>query len=153
MKLMSIVIALAMLTMLLEGCGRYTEDGQTVGQKLDRVFNETNLAIINAGDALGARVEDANSTTMMSSVASTMSERALITTLAVADSAITAAVMTDLIKDPALGATKIDVETRDGVVSLNGLASDEEGRVRAERIARANKAVVQVNNYLTVKRT
>jgi hypothetical protein len=146
---MSNVIALAMLTMLLEGCGRYAEDGQTVGQKLDQVLDQTSLAIIQAGDSLGSKVEQANSA--VSTVASAMHEKALITTLSVADSAITASVKTDLIKDPALSALKIDVETRDGIVALNGLAYDEESRVRAERIARANKAVLHVNNYLTVK--
>jgi len=150
MKLFSIFIALAMLTMLMEGCGRYTEDGQTIGQKLDRVLYQTSNAIIEAGDSLGSKVERANST--VSSVATSISDRALITTLAVADSAITASIKTDMIKDRELNALKIDVETRDGVVSLNGLAYDEEGRVRAERIARANKGVTQVNNYLAIKR-
>jgi hypothetical protein len=151
MKLMSIVIALAMLTMMLEGCGRYSEDGMTVGQKLDRMINETNMALVEAGDSFGAKVDRANYA--VNDVASSFSDRALLATLEVTDSAVTAAVKTNLIRDPSLSALKIDVETRDGVVSLNGITYDEEGRARAERIARANKGVVQVNNFLSVKRT
>ena len=150
MKFFAIFIALAMLTMVMEGCARHTEDGQTVGQKLDRVINRTSLAIIEAGDSLGSQVEQANST--VSSVASSISDGALITTLAVGDSAITASIKTGFIRDPDLNALKIDIETRNGVVSLNGLACNEEGRERAESIARATKNVVRVNNYLAIKR-
>src|SRR5947207_13353732 len=110
MKLFSIFIALAMLTMLMEGCGRYTEDGQTIGQKRDRVLARTSNAIIEAGDSLGSKAEQAHSS--VSSVASSISDGALIATLAVADSAITASIKTDLIRDPDLNALKIDVQTR-----------------------------------------
>ena len=110
----------------------------------------TSLAIIEAGDSLGSQVEQANST--VSSVASSISDGALITTLAVGDSAITASIKTGFIRDPDLNALKIDIETRNGVVSLNGLACNEEGRERAESIARATKNVVRVNNYLAIKR-
>jgi len=134
----------------MEGCSRFPVDGQTVGQKLDRVIGETNLALIEAGDSLGSKVDHADTT--VSSVAATISDRALIWTLEVPDSAITASIMTDLIRDPALGPQKIDVETRDGVVWLNGLTEDRETRERAEQIARSIKGVVSVNNHLSVKR-
>ncbi len=150
MKLMSIFIALAMVSMLLAGCGKYAEDGQTIGQKLDRALDRTNSAIIEAGDKLGSNVEFANDT--VAKVTSSISDQALLTTLAVSDAATTSSIKTDLVRDPDLKALRIDVETRHGVVALNGLANDEEGRTRAERIARATKGVVSVNNYLTVKR-
>jgi len=150
MKLMSIFIALAMLTMLIEGCSRVGDDGNTVGQKLDRVISQTSTAISDAGDSLGSTVGQAD--TAMSEVASTFSDRALLATLEVGDSAIAASIKTDLARDPDLKARNINVETHDGVVSLNGRACDQEGRERAERIARANTGVVQVRNFLTVKR-
>ena len=150
MKAFSIFVALAMLIMLMEGCSKFAEDGQTIGQKLDRVLDRTNAALLESGDKLGTNLEFANDT--VSKLTSTISDQALLTTLDVSDSATTASIKTDLVKDPDLRAMKIDVETRHGVVSLNGLAYDDEGRERAERIAWATKGVVNVNNYLTIKR-
>jgi osmotically-inducible protein OsmY len=47
---------------------------------------------------------------------------------------------------------KIDVDSREGVVSLNGLAGTEESRLRAGTLASAVKGVHEVRNYLVVKR-
>lgn len=68
------------------------------------------------------------------------------------DAAITASIKTDFLKDPDLSVLKIDVDTRDGVVTLNGLADNEAARKRAEQLAGAIKGVKEVRNYLTVKR-
>jgi hyperosmotically inducible protein len=68
------------------------------------------------------------------------------------DAAITASIKTDFLKDPDLSVLKIDVDTRDGVVTLNGLADNEAARKRAEQLAGAIKGVREVRNYLTVKR-
>jgi osmotically-inducible protein OsmY len=69
----------------------------------------------------------------------------------ISDAAITASIKTDYLKDPDLSVLKIDVDTRDGVVVLNGVASTEDGKKRAERIAGAIKGVKEVRNHLTVK--
>lgn len=71
---------------------------------------------------------------------------------AMSDTAITASIKTDFIKDPDLSALKIDVETRNGVVTLNGLAGNEEAKHRAEKMASAVKGVKEVRNFLTIKR-
>jgi hyperosmotically inducible periplasmic protein len=68
------------------------------------------------------------------------------------DAAITASIKTDYLKDPDLSVFKIDVDTKGGVVTLNGLANDDAARVRAERIASAVKGVREVRNFLVVKR-
>jgi hyperosmotically inducible protein len=68
------------------------------------------------------------------------------------DLMITTSIKADLVKDPDLSALKIDVDTHDGVVTLNGLANDEAGKQRAERMAQGVKGVREVHNYLTVKR-
>ena len=68
------------------------------------------------------------------------------------DAAITASIKTDYLKDPDLSVFKIDVDTKGGVVTLNGLANDEAARTRAERIASAVKGVREVRNFLVVKR-
>ena len=68
------------------------------------------------------------------------------------DAAITASIKTDFLKDPDLSVLKIDVDTKDGVVTLNGLADNEAARKRAEQLAGAIKGVREVRNHLTVKR-
>jgi hypothetical protein len=148
MKLITALIAVAMIVMIMEGCTRYTEDGQTVGQKLDRVLDRTNLALAEAGGTLSSSTDDGGS--MIDSVAASVSDRALLRTLDVADAGISASIKSDFVRDPSLGALRIDVESRDGVVSLTGQADDEANRRRAEQVARAHKSVIGVRNNLTV---
>jgi hypothetical protein len=148
MKFMVAFIAVAMLAMLTEGCARTADDGQTVGQKLDRVFDRTNLALAEAGASLTDSVDAPRS--LIDTVADSVSERALLSTLAVADAGISASIKSELARDPALNALNIGVEAHDGVVSLNGRADDASHRERAEQLARANRQVIRVDNYLTV---
>ena len=55
---------------------------------------------------------------------------------AMSDTAITASIKTDYLKDPDLSVLKIDVDTHDGVVTLNGLAPSDDARERAEQARR-----------------
>jgi hyperosmotically inducible periplasmic protein len=148
MKLTAIFIAVAMLCMVIEGCDKYV-GGETYGQKIDRAIEKTNLAVIQIGDKVVFRVDEAGAA--MSSAATAISGTASIMTADVGDAAITGSIKADLLKDPDISVMKIDVETHDGVVSLNGLTYDESARARAERLARASKGVMQVNNRLVVK--
>ncbi|HUP28595.1 MAG TPA: BON domain-containing protein [Usitatibacter sp.] len=68
------------------------------------------------------------------------------------DTAITASIKADYLKDPDLSVLRIDVDTTDGVVTLNGTAESDAARKRAEQLAAAQKGVKQVRNYLTLKR-
>ena len=104
---------------------------RTVGQKIDSALERTQKKLAAAGDKISAAGDK-------------IAQQA--------DSAITASIKTDFLKDPDLSILKIDVETRDGVVSLNGLAENDEARVRAERIAQGVKGVKEVHNYLVTKR-
>ena len=67
------------------------------------------------------------------------------------DAGITASVKTDLAKDSELSALAINVDTKDGVVTLNGPAPNEAAKARAETIAKAAKGVKSVDNKLVVK--
>jgi osmotically-inducible protein OsmY len=67
------------------------------------------------------------------------------------DASITAKVNTELATDKDLSAIKIDVDTKDGVVTLTGPAPSESARDRATEIAKNVKGVSSVNNQLTVK--
>ena len=67
------------------------------------------------------------------------------------DATITAAVNADLAKDSELSALRINVDTRDGRVTLNGTAPNADAKQRAERLALAEKGVVGVDNKLAIK--
>ena len=73
------------------------------------------------------------------------------TRAAVTDAAITTAVKAGFLKDPGLSVLKIDVDTREGVVVLNGVAADAGARERASQIATGIKGVREVRNHLSVK--
>jgi hyperosmotically inducible periplasmic protein len=68
------------------------------------------------------------------------------------DMAITASIKAGLLKDPDLSALGIDVDTREGVVTMKGAAGDEAARTRATRIAESVKGVKEVRNHLAVKK-
>jgi osmotically-inducible protein OsmY len=67
------------------------------------------------------------------------------------DVTITATVSTGLAKDPDLSAIKINVDTKDGVVTLNGPAPSAAAKDKATDIAKQVKGVTSVNNQLVVK--
>ena len=66
------------------------------------------------------------------------------------DAGITAQVKAGLAKDSDLSALKIDVDTVDGKVTLNGPAPTTVARDRAETLAKAVAGVTSVNNQLVV---
>jgi len=67
------------------------------------------------------------------------------------DAAITASVKTKLIADEDTKAHQINVDTRNGVVQLNGFVDTGTARSEAERIARAADGVTKVENNLQVR--
>ena len=67
------------------------------------------------------------------------------------DAAITTAVKAGFLKDPGLSVLKVDVDTKDGVVVLNGVADDAGAKDRAAQIAGGVRGVREVRNHLTVK--
>jgi osmotically-inducible protein OsmY len=64
---------------------------------------------------------------------------------AVSDSAITTKVKSNLLADSVLGAFAIDVDTTDGVVSLNGFVDNEQERRRAAQLAQSVSGVKRVD--------
>lgn len=66
------------------------------------------------------------------------------------DMGITAKVNAALVADDQLKALQIDVDTRDGQVTLTGKAPDAQARERATTLAAAVDGVKQVNNQLVV---
>ena len=142
------IIALAALT----ACGKQS-DGQTAGQKLDSAVASTQQAaaeakakaevsMAKAGDAMkdATQKAEASGTKTVQSMAGKAD-----------DAAITASVSAEFAKDADLSAFKINVDTKNGNVTLNGPAPTAEARDKATKLAKSIKGVASVNNNLTVK--
>ena len=67
------------------------------------------------------------------------------------DAAITSAVKTKMLADPMVKGLKIDVDTRDAVVTLNGDVASKAEMDKAITIARNTKGVTRVISNLHVK--
>ena len=124
-------------------------------QKLSEAGAKTEQALASVGEKIGEKTHEAVTAVKNTGgeVAVTTTEATSSTSSKVNDAAITASIKTDFLKDPDLSVLKIDVDTKGGVVTLNGLAADEPARQRAEKMASAVKGVKEVRNFLVVKRT
>ena len=67
------------------------------------------------------------------------------------DATLTTNVKTQLAADATLAKSTINVETKDGVVTLTGTANSDADKSKAEQIAKAVNGVKSVVNNLTVK--
>ncbi|MDB5870229.1 MAG: transport-associated protein, partial [Polaromonas sp.] len=67
------------------------------------------------------------------------------------DMAITTAISAELAKDPELSVLKINVDTKDGAVTLNGSAPTQAAHDRAGAVAKTFSGVRSVDNKLVVK--
>jgi hyperosmotically inducible protein len=70
---------------------------------------------------------------------------------ATADAAITGKVKTKLLADPDVKGLSIDVDTKDGVVTLTGSADKVGNADKAVSLAKGTDGVKSVDNKLTVK--
>ncbi len=67
------------------------------------------------------------------------------------DGAVTAAVKTKLLADQSVSGMRIDVDTRDGVVTLTGTVANAAAKARANELARSTDGAVRVEDRLTVE--
>jgi osmotically-inducible protein OsmY len=67
------------------------------------------------------------------------------------DAALTTSVKAKLASDKAATLTRIDVDTNQGVVALNGVVNTPADKARAEELARQVKGVNRVENNLQVQ--
>jgi hyperosmotically inducible protein len=68
------------------------------------------------------------------------------------DATITASVKSTLVADKAANLTRIDVDTNNGVVALNGVVELPDHKARAEQLARRVDGVRNVVNNLQVQK-
>ena len=150
-------------TLAVSACNKYTDSGQTVGQKLDNAIDKTNAKVAAANDKVGEKVTQAGAVVASAgeSISRTTGSAIVKAGTAVAtkvdqvgniveDSAITASIKADLLKDPGLSALGIEVNTVKGEVTLKGTASTDVRKQRAEGIASHIVGVTKVNNLLKV---
>ena len=152
-NLKSVTLALSIIALAaLSACGKQS-DGQTAGQKLDSAVASTQQAaaeakakaeasMAKAGDAMkdATQKAEASGTKTVQSMAGKAD-----------DAAITASVSAEFSKDADLSAFKINVDTKNGNVTLNGPAPTAEARDKATKLAKSIKGVASVSNNLTVK--
>lgn len=145
--------SLLALLFALGGCGKSDDDGKTAGQQLDTAIAKTEQAaekakaktesaMANAGVAMkdATREVEASGKQIVDKAGEKIN-----------DVSITAAVSSGLAKDPELSALKINVDTKNGAVTLTGSAPTEAARERAGALAKAVKGVNSVENRLVVK--
>ena len=157
------VITVLGVMLLATGCNKYTDSGQTVGQKLDNAIDKTNAKIVDTGDKIGKKVDQAGAVVANAGESISNTTGAAIDKAGTAvftkvdqvgiiagDSAITASIKADLLKDPGLSALGIEVNTVKGEVTLKGEVSTEIRKQRTEGIARHIVGVTKINNLLKV---
>ena len=143
--------ALVLLTAL-AACVKKNDD-QTVGQKLDVVVARTEQAAVNAkvqAETSMSKAEDAMKDAANKAQASGKSATSKMTDT-MGDVSITAAVSAELVKDADLSALTINVDTKNGNVTLNGPAPTAAAKEKAATLAKAVKGVTSVDNRLVVK--
>jgi hyperosmotically inducible protein len=125
----------------LAACNK-ADDGKTVGQSIDSGIAKTEQAARDAGNAMKEAGKDAQASG--SQATTTMGEK-------IDDAVITTSVNASFAKDADLSAIKINVDTKDGVVTLNGPAPTAAAKDKATDLAKQVKGVSSVNNQLVVK--
>jgi hypothetical protein len=151
-KPIRITLALAVCAFALAACDRETQ--RTTSQKLDNAVERTKEDLARAGDKTKQTLEKAGDEIKQ---AGEKVKPALdkagekIAEASRSDVAITTTINADYLKDPDLSVFKIDVDTKDGYVVLNGVTDTAAARIRAEKLAASVKGVKGVRNHLTVK--
>ncbi|KQW51419.1 MULTISPECIES: BON domain-containing protein [unclassified Roseateles] len=127
------LIAALMLAAGLTACGRQAEDASTMPRSDAPVADASQQTRDAAADMQRSASQAADNAGG-----------------AATDMTITAKVNAALAVDDRLKATQINVDTRDGQVTLSGQAPDAQSRERATTLVAAIEGVKQVNNQLVV---
>ncbi|MGQ0727358.1 BON domain-containing protein [Acidovorax sp.] len=144
------ILAVSALALGLAACNKTEEP--TVGQRLDSAVEKTQQAAADARVKAEGAMQNAE-TKMEQGAANaeaTAKQAANSAKGVIDDATITAQVSAGLAKDPDLSAVKINVDTVNGKVTLNGPAPSTVARDRAETIAKGVSGVTSVNNQLVV---
>lgn len=151
------VLAVSALALGLSACGPSGNESQTTGQKLDNAIEKTEQAAENAkveaeraAETAGQKIENAVEATKDAATNAADATKDAVSHAADAagDAGITAKVKAALVGDAELSALKINVDTKDGAVTIHGEAPSQAAKDRAEQLAKAVEGVKSVNNLL-----
>ena len=135
-------VAAALAMALMAGIAACGKTDQTAGQKLDTAVAATER---KADEAKADMKQGAND------VKAAAADATKAVKQVVSDATITTGINAELAKDSALSMLKINVDSKDGHVQLNGTAPDLSAKERATTLAAGVSGVVSVDNHLTIK--
>ncbi|CAG1018986.1 hypothetical protein BURC_03828 [Burkholderiaceae bacterium] len=118
------------------------DDAATAGQKVDQTVASARTAAAEVKQSAQQGLSEAAQATQ---------EKSEVVAQKVGDAALTAAIKAGIAKDPELSALRINVDTKDGHVSLYGSAPSDAARQRAQAIALAENGVTGVDNQLAIE--
>ncbi len=146
------VAAAVVLAISLSACGKQ-DDGKTAGQQLDSAIAKTEEAAARAKAKAQSEMASAGAAMKNATQGAESSSKDMAGKAGekIDDLTITTTVTTGLAKDPDLSVLKINVDTRNGAVTLNGSAPTEAAREKAAALAKGTKGVNSVDNKLVVK--
>ena len=144
------ILAVSALALGLAACGKTEEPN--VGQRLDSAVEKTEQAAADARVKAESAMQSAETKMEQGAANAEAKAKDAANTAkgAIDDATLTAQVNAGLAKDPDLSALKINVDTVNGKVTLNGPAPSTVARDRAETIAKSVTGVTSVNNQLVV---
>ena len=125
-----LLAASSLALIALAGCDKPAPSAESAGRKIDQAM-----------DKMGKKVEQ---TAERAKVQTAKAEQAMD------DTAITAKVKAGILTEPGLKVLKIDVDTKDGLVTLTGSADSAQDVQRATQIASNVQGVKSVDNRLAV---
>ena len=120
-----VAVVLAGAALVSAGCDQ-PKSGETVGQKMDQATDKMATATDRATTKAAAAVDD---------------------------TAITTKVKAAILAEPGLKSLQIDVDTKDGVVTLGGTVDSAAMKDRAQKVAEGVSGVRSVVDNLSVKTT
>ncbi len=128
--------------MALVACDRRTDDGRTVGQKVDDTVAKVEQKADQAAASTNQAIEQTKAVG---------AEAVDVAAQKLRDATITTSINAELARDKTLSALAINVDTKDGRVALNGTAPNMADRERVTQIAKRVEGVVDVDNKLQIK--
>jgi osmotically-inducible protein OsmY len=147
----AVVVALS-VAMALSACNKQ-DDGKTAGQQLDSAIAKTEEAAARAKAKAESEMASAGAAVKNATQGAEASGKDMAAKAGekIDDLTITTTVTAGFAKDPDLSVLKINVDTRNGAVTLKGSAPTETAREKAATVAKEVKGVNSVDNKLVVK--
>ena len=124
------IVFLLAFVLGLAGC-QQKGTAEKAGQKIDQVAEEAGTKMEEANRALGKKTERTGEH--------------------MDDAAITAKIKAEILSDPLLKVSQINVIITNGVVKLSGVVNSQQSIDRSQEIARSLKEVKSVESELVVK--